>query len=290
MMNSEFGMGKDPRVRKQYPPLAKKYLDRVDRAWDALEDGDPETAGLEAEEMMSETEEHPEVRFLLGAALLESGVPGEALEHLQSCEGQVEDPVVHRFYLASALYENLRVEEAEKIFLEVIEEEPDAAPPYYGLAQCLEFTRRYTEAEEKYEKAHEMDEEGFPLPTRMKREAFERVVHEAAGHLPEDIREHLKQIPIVVEDLPTREILLSESDEEPVTPSVLGLFVGQSLKDRSVFNPVTLPATIFVYQRNLERFCQTREELIHEIRLTLYHELGHYLGLSEEELEERGLE
>ncbi len=283
-------MSQSPHARKPVPPLPKKFVERVDRAWDALEDGDPETAGLEAEEMMGETEEHPEVRFLLGAALLESGISGEALEHLQSCQGQVEDPVIHNFYLASALYENLRVEEAEKLFREIVQEEPEAAPPLYGLAQCLEFLGDLEQAEKLYERTHGLDPEGFPLPIRMKREAFERVVHEAADHLPEDIRQHLETIALVVEDLPTREILLSESDEEPITPTVLGLFVGPSLKDRSVFTPVTMPATIFIYQRNLERFCQTREELIQEIRLTLFHEVGHYLGLSEEELEERGLE
>jgi predicted Zn-dependent protease with MMP-like domain len=115
-------------------------------------------------------------------------------------------------------------------------------------------------------------------------------VAEASEHLPKDIREHLAEVPIVVEDLPTMELLRSTGDEEPISPSVLGLFVGPSLKERSVFTPVTVPATILIFQRNLERFCQTREELIHEIHITLYHELGHYLGLSEEELEERGLE
>ncbi len=283
-------MSQNPHTPKQVPELPPKFRERVDRAWDALEDGDPESAGLEAEEMMEETEEHPEVRFLLGAALLESGIPGEALEHLQACEGLVEDPVVHRFYLASALYENLRVEEAEEVFRRVITEEPDAAPPLYGLAQCLEFLGNLDESEKLYERAHEIDPEGFPLPIRMKREAFERVVTEAAQHLPEDIRKHLESIAIVVEDLPSREILVSESDEEPITPSVLGLFVGPNLKERSVFTPVVMPATIFIYQRNLERFCPTREELLQEIRLTLFHEVGHYLGLSEEELEERGLE
>jgi predicted Zn-dependent protease with MMP-like domain len=283
-------MSENSQTGQPVPPLPRKILERVDRAWDALEDGDPETAGLEAEEMMEETEEHPEVRFLLGAALLESGLHGEALEHLQACEGQVEDPVVHRFYLASALFENLRMDEAEQIFREVIAEEPDAAPPLYGLAQCLEFTGRLVEAEEVYEKSHSIDDEGFPLPIRMKREAFERVVQEAATMLPEDLREHLQRIPIVVQDLPSREILLSESDEEPITPAVLGLFVGPSLKEQSVFAQIMTPPTVFIYQRNLERFCQTREELIHEIRLTLYHELGHFLGLSEEELEARGLE
>ena len=278
------------RHRRKPAPLKKEHLDRVDRAWDALEDGDPESAGLEAEELMLETDEHPEVRFLLGAALLESGDPVGSLEQLRLCDGVVDDTVVHGYYLASAHFENHQFDEAVKLFRSVVKSEPDEAPPVYGLAECLEFVGEYDEAEALYERAHSMDSEGFPLPIRMKREAFREVVAEAIEHLPDELRGHLHQVPVVVEDLPTREVLAHESGEEPLTPTVLGLFYGPSLREQSVFEPVPVPPTIFIYQRNLERFCQTREELIEEIRLTLYHELGHYLGLSEEELEERGLE
>jgi predicted Zn-dependent protease with MMP-like domain len=278
------------RHRRKHPPLKKEHLDRVDHAWDALEDGDPESAGLEAEELMLETEEHPEVRFLLGAALLESGDPVGALEQLRLCDGQVDDGVVHRYYLASALFENHLFDEAVPLFREVAAAEASEAPPAYGLAECLEFVGEYDEAERSYERAHEIDPEGFPLPIRMKVDGFREVVAEAVEHLPDELRTHLRHLPVVVEDLPTREVLAHESGDEPLTPTVLGLFYGPSLREQSVFDPVTVPPTIFVYQRNLERFCRTREELIEEIRLTLYHELGHYLGLSEEELEERGLE
>lgn len=283
-------MTRRPRIRRTPPPLPQEYVERVDRAWDALEEGRLEIAGLAAEELLDETDEHPEVRFLFGAALLESGNHGEALEQLLDCEGLVEDPIVHKFYLASGLHENLRTEEAEKLFREVILEEREAAPPHYGLAQSLEFLGNWDEAEREYEEAHRMEAAAFPLPTRMKPAAFEKVVAEAVRYLPDELQGHVAQVAIVVEPMPTREILLSESGEETITPGVLGLFVGPSLKDRSSFDPVTVPPTIFLYQRNLERFCQTKEELIYEIKLTLYHELGHYLGLTEDELEERGLD
>lgn len=283
-------MGKKSRTPRSHPPLSKEHLERVDRAWDALEEGHVEEAGLDAEELMDETDEHPEVRFLFGAALLESGVPGEALEHLVACSDLVEDPVVHRFYLASALYENLRCEEAERLFLQVLSEEPGAAPAHYGLAQCLEFTGRYREADQHYEESHRLEPEGFPLPTRMNTQPFEEVLREALLDMPEDLAPHLDRVTIMVQPMPTPEVLAVEpGDADPITPGVLGLFVGPSLKDADDLGPVTIPPTIFVYQRNLERFCQTREELIYEIRLTIYHELGHYLGLTEEELEQRGL-
>jgi predicted Zn-dependent protease with MMP-like domain len=282
-------MGDKSPSEKTYPPLSKELNERVDRAWDALEDGYVEEAGQDAEELMEETDEHPEVRFLLGAALLESGFPGEALEHLLGCQGLVDDPVVHDFYLASALFDNLRPEDAEALFHRVLEAEPDAAPAYYGLAQALEFTGRFTEADGCYERAHEIEPEGFALPTRMTEEAFEEVVKEALHDMPEELQPHLAKVQIVVEPMPSMEILVGEPGEDPITPGVLGLFVGPNMRESSDYDPAALPPRILVFQRNLERFCGTREELIYEIRLTVYHELGHYLGLTEEELERRGL-
>jgi predicted Zn-dependent protease with MMP-like domain len=271
------------------PKLSDEMLDRIDQAWDALEKGDLETASSEAEEMMEETEGHPEVRFLLGAALLETGYPAEALEHLESAEGRVDSPNVHIYYLASAMMELCRFDEAEGLFRQVLEMEEDKSPVQCGLAQVLEHLGRYTEAEVFYEEAHRTDPEGCPLPTRMRREAFERVVREAADSLPEELIVHLKDVPILVQDLPERAVL-TDTHGDTITPAILGLFVGRSLREQSVFNLPDLPPTIFIYQRNLERVCQTREELIQEIFQTLYHELGHYLGLEEEDLEARGLD
>jgi predicted Zn-dependent protease with MMP-like domain len=269
-------------------PLSDAVLDRIDQAWDALEKGDLETASTEAEELMEETEGHPEVRFLMGAALLETGYPAEALDHLESSEGQVDSPNVHIYYLASAMLEMARFDESEGLFRQVLEMEEDKSPVQYGLAQVLEHLGRYAEAETFYEEAHRTDADGCPLPTRMQRTAFEKVVREAADSLPDELIAHLKDVPILVQDLPERAVL-TDTAGETITPSVLGLFVGRSLREQSVFNAPDLPPTIFIYQRNLERICQTREELIHEIFTTLYHELGHYLGYEEEDLEERGL-
>jgi predicted Zn-dependent protease with MMP-like domain len=51
-----------------------------------------------------------------------------------------------------------------------------------------------------------------------------------------------------------------------------------------------LPSSIVLYQRNLERFAESRAELVEQIGVTLVHEVGHFLGLDEEELYQRGLE
>lgn len=271
------------------PRLSDRLLDRIDQAWDELEKGDIDAASAEAEELMDVTGGHPEVRFLLGATLLESGYAGDALEHLESSENRVDNPNVHTFYLASTMLELARFDEAEALFRRVLDTEEDKTPVQYGLAQTLEHLGQYTEAEKLYETAYKGDPESYPLPTRMRRNAFVKVVREAMDALPEELRVHLNDVPVVVQDLPEKDVLIDAEGEE-VSPTVQGLFIGQTLRDRSVFDTPNVPATIFIYQRNLERMCFTREELIHEIALTLYHELGHYIGLEEDELEARGLE
>ena len=51
-----------------------------------------------------------------------------------------------------------------------------------------------------------------------------------------------------------------------------------------------MPAFVYIYKRNLERTCDTREDLVEEVRITLLHELGHFLGLDEDDMERLGLD
>jgi predicted Zn-dependent protease with MMP-like domain len=72
---------------------------------------------------------------------------------------------------------------------------------------------------------------------------------------------------------------------------MLGLFDGVPLPETSEFDlPQVRPNTIYLFQRNLERAAKDRADLIEQIRITLYHELGHYLGFEEEDMGDLGLE
>jgi predicted Zn-dependent protease with MMP-like domain len=104
--------------------------------------------------------------------------------------------------------------------------------------------------------------------------------------LPERFREHLDAVAVTVEELPSEEILRAE--QPPLDPELLGLFVGTPRTEDSVFGAGDLPARILLFQRNLERYALDEDELLDEIAVTLRHELGHYLGLDEEEIEEAG--
>jgi predicted Zn-dependent protease with MMP-like domain len=69
---------------------------------------------------------------------------------------------------------------------------------------------------------------------------------------------------------------------------MLGLFVGSSRLERSN-EGAELPAAIHLFQRNLERACADREDLVNEVRITLFHEIGHMLGFDEEGVDRMGL-
>jgi predicted Zn-dependent protease with MMP-like domain len=117
----------------------------------------------------------------------------------------------------------------------------------------------------------------------MSRKEFEEEIERSAEKLPENFRKHLGEVAVIVEDLPSEAILREE--DPPLDPELLGLFVGTSLEDRTHMGPGgEQPPRILLFQRNLERYASDAEDLRDEIAVTLYHELGHYLGLDEEEL------
>ena len=121
----------------------------------------------------------------------------------------------------------------------------------------------------------------------MPREELERDLEQVIRELPERIALALREVPIVIEDLPSRAML---AGAEHLAPDILGLFVGTALGEASVFDVVREPNFVYLFQRNLERVSGTREELLEEARITLVHEIGHYLGLDEDDLAERGLD
>lgn len=105
----------------------------------------------------------------------------------------------------------------------------------------------------------------------------------ALDSLPDEFRERMENVVVVVEDYPTKE----DSDSAGIpAEELLGLFHGVSrLEQEWPGAPDHLPERIVLYKRNIEAICFTKEELIEEIRLTVLHEIGHYFGLSDEEIE-----
>ena len=119
----------------------------------------------------------------------------------------------------------------------------------------------------------------------MTRNEFDQVVEEAIGLLPEEIRNALDNLAVIVEDRPSPETLL-EAGLEP-RDILFGLFQGVPLTQNSFFSPgAQLPNRITLFKEELEEVCRNEEDLTREIILTLVHEVGHYLGLGEKEIRE----
>lgn len=118
---------------------------------------------------------------------------------------------------------------------------------------------------------------------RVKEADFRAYAARALDGLPDEFRRRMENVVVVVEDYPSDED--AESAGVP-RDELLGLFHGESLLEREWPGaPDHLPERIVLYRRNIESICSTKEELIEEIRLTVLHEIGHYFGLSEEEIE-----
>ena len=118
----------------------------------------------------------------------------------------------------------------------------------------------------------------------MTREKFERLVVEAITLIPKRFRREMKNLALVVEDEPSIE-LLKEMDIVP-PDSLYGLYQGTPLPERDWGFGNVLPDRITLYQRPIEEDCDDEDDVRAVIGETLIHEVGHYFGLSEEEIQD----
>ncbi|MCP4658239.1 MAG: metallopeptidase family protein [bacterium] len=116
---------------------------------------------------------------------------------------------------------------------------------------------------------------------RVSHDEFEALVTRALDQLPREFAELLDNVAVVIEEEPGPE----ELDEcwDPDDGELLGLYRGVPLIDRGC-DYVALPDQVVLYRGPLLRTCANRRELIREVRDTVIHELGHYFGLSDEEM------
>ena len=117
----------------------------------------------------------------------------------------------------------------------------------------------------------------------MTREAFERHVSDALATIPKRFREAMRNIVIVVEDEPSRTLLREMEIRPPDT--LFGLYQGVPLTERRWDYGNALPDRIVLFQGPHEREARDDDDLVVSIGETLIHEIGHYFGLSEEEIE-----
>jgi predicted Zn-dependent protease with MMP-like domain len=115
------------------------------------------------------------------------------------------------------------------------------------------------------------------------RKNFEQLVAEALASIPRRFKKAMQNIAIVVEDEPSPDLLREMEIEPPDT--LLGLYQGTPLTERGWSHGNTLPDRVLIFQGPHERDAEDDDDLVVAIGETLIHEIGHYFGLSEEEIE-----
>lgn len=271
---------------RPYDALSEIEWSEVERVRDLLANGELETARAALERLQLKRPSHPDLKVVDALLSLEEGEAEQALHALEGAE-RAADPAEFFALRSAAQYDLVRFAEARADAERALAVHPNDAHAHDLLSRILEKMGDAEGSAEHAVRACELDPEGFPLPLDVPREEFDALVERSVAELPQAIRAKLDELPVLVQDLPTPDMLTGE--DPPLAPDLLGLFVGHHLFARSVEAPPSAPGAIYLFRRNLLRACADREELEREIRITVQHEVGHLLGLDEDDLDQWGL-
>ncbi len=117
----------------------------------------------------------------------------------------------------------------------------------------------------------------------MRRDKFEALVQQALLTIPTRFRRRMRNLAIIVEDEPDEQLL--DDMEVPEGETLFGVYHGVPLTERTWDYGNRLPDQITLFQGPLERASEDEDDLVTAIGETLIHEVGHYFGLGEDELE-----
>ncbi|MFD5818841.1 metallopeptidase family protein [Streptomyces sp. NPDC059445] len=111
----------------------------------------------------------------------------------------------------------------------------------------------------------------------MTRETFEELVSQALDRIPPELTRVMDNVAVFVEDEPPAD-----------DPELLGLYEGTPLTDRGEWYAGVLPDRISIYMGPTLRRCETTDEVVHEVAVTVIHEIAHHFGIDDDRLHELG--
>ena len=112
----------------------------------------------------------------------------------------------------------------------------------------------------------------------MTRQRFDELVGDALDLIPADLASAIDNVVILVQD--------RDVDE----PGLLGLYEGVALTERDSWYGGSLPDTITIYRKALLDVCDSEDQVVDEVAITVIHEIAHHFGIDDERLTELGLE
>jgi predicted Zn-dependent protease with MMP-like domain/predicted Zn-dependent protease len=164
---------------------------------------------------------------------------------------------------------------------------PDVADAWYALGCAAAELGDDKEMRAAWKRAWQLDSapgRGDDDDGRLTEDMVSSAAEDALGELPDRARALLRDVPIIVAELP------AEPDVDTgLDPRALGLFTGTAYPDIPHVGGQPGLTQIVLFRRNIARVAEGDDELREEIRVTLLHETGHFFGLDESELEGAGL-
>ena len=115
------------------------------------------------------------------------------------------------------------------------------------------------------------------MPIAMEPTAFEALVSQALDDIPDELASLIENVVVLVED-----------DSPADDPDLLGLYDGVALTERYGDYGMVLPDRIFIYRRPRLQMCDSAEQLVEEVRITVVHEIAHHFGIDDDRLHELG--
>jgi predicted Zn-dependent protease with MMP-like domain len=124
------------------------------------------------------------------------------------------------------------------------------------------------------------------MPYHVSKILFAQLVEAALAELPDEFAEFVEEVPVEIRDEPTPEQL--KRARVKANGLLLGLYTGRPRTNRSVMDSGAMPDVIYIFQRPIELVCQNEKQLIHQVRTTVLHEIGHHFGMTEDDLKKLG--
>ena len=115
------------------------------------------------------------------------------------------------------------------------------------------------------------------MPVRMDRERFEELVGDALDAVPAELLDLLENVVILVED-----------DPPPEDPDLLGVYEGHALTERGWDYSGVLPDRIVIYRNPILAICDSDDDVVDEVSVTVVHEIAHHFGIDDARLHELG--
>ena len=261
----------------------------LDQAEAALDSGESEKALDLCNQALTRSPRHPGANFVKGDALRVLGALEEAADAYRAAALSQPHHAASWASLALTSFEILDFEEARRAVSRAVREDPRNPEAWWVRSLLQEWRGDFAGAQRSLSHAQWLDPVGFPMPPTLLDDEVERLVEKALIGLGPELQSLLSNVAIVLDEIPQLEVLIEY--DPPASPlEILGYFAGHSIIEKSSDDPWSqMPGSIVLFRRNLSRISSDRDELIHQLRITLCHEIGHFLGLSEDDLEQRGL-